>query len=399
MPIEVRRQVAKTIAMRYKNATKKQKKIILDEFCATCGYSRKHAIRLILRWVHILASGRRPRANKSGRIPLYGSTVQHFTVVLWKKMRRMCSKRMKEALPVWLGYFNEPGCTEEVKRKMLMMSPATIDRILKPHRAEWRRGLSATRPGAFIKSQIPIELLDSKVRSPGHIEADTVAHCGSSLLGEFTNSLTLTDLLSGWTENKALWTKRSDEVIYNIKEIRSRLPFRIMSFASDNGSEFLNRPLVDYFSDIRQGRVKFIRRRPYKKNDAAHVEQKNDAMVRKLFGYSRLDHPDFCKIMNEIYVNYWNPLNNYFFPVMKLKKKIRIGAKMKKIYDTPKTPFARLMDSPYLTKLQKERLEMNYLNLNPFTLRQGLDQKLSYFNKLLAKYKNLVHGGDIPKVS
>ena len=146
---------------------------------------------------------------------------------------------------------------------------------------------------------------------------------------------------------------------------------------------------MGYFGEDRLGKIKFIRRRPYKKNDAAHVEQKNDAMVRKLFGYSRLDHPDFCNIMNEIYVQHWNPLNNYFFPVMKLKEKIRIGGKIKKNYDIPKT----------LTAIQKEHLEMNFNNLNPFKLREQLDQKLSLYNKMLSKYKNLIHEGELPKVS
>jgi len=219
--------------------------------------------------------------------------------------------------------------------------------------------------------------------------------CGNTLEGEFTNSLTITDLFSGWTENRAIWTKRSELVIDKLKEIRAALPFNLRGFSCDNGSEFINHDLVKYLKEHRDGRVHFTRRRPYKKNDAAHVEQKNDATVRRLFGYFRVDDPELVNLMNDIYKNYWNPLINYFCPVMKLKRKIRIGGKLRKFYDNPSTPCDRLINSGCLTDMQKQRLITTRDGLDPIKLKEGLDKKLQiYFKKVLDRSKQRVARGD-----
>ncbi len=265
------------------------------------------------------------------------------------------------------------------------MSPATIDRLLRPHRQARQRGLSANKSAAFIKSQIPIELLTSRVTKPGMVEADTVAHCGNSLVGEFANSLTVTDLFSGWTENRAMWGKTSAEVIAKIREMRGSMPFKLSGFACDNGTEFINYDMIKYFRDRKNGIVKFVRRRPDKKNDNAHVEQKNDTHVRQLFGYSRLDSIELVDLMNDIYKNYWGPLNNLFCPVMKLKAKTRIGGKIKKIYDTPATACDRLLHSGALTELQVQNLQLTRQSLSPIKLREALDEKLKLFTSQLTR--------------
>ena len=148
------------------------------------------------------------------------------------------------------------------------------------------------------------------------------------------------------------------------------MPFSLKGFACDNGTEFINYKLLKYFESRKNGKVKFVRRRPYKKNDNAHVEQKNDTHVRQLFGYSRVDSFDLISLMNDIYQNYWNPFNNFFCPAMKLKKKIRIGSKVKKIYDQPKTPYERLLESGCLTDLQERSLIATFEGLNPISLRK-----------------------------
>ena len=378
MTIEARRQYLAAVRLRYKNGTKTQKSRILDEFCQVCSYNRKHAIRL-------LKGEPADSKDKPGPKPTYDTLVVEHLVALWKLMNYMCGIRMKEALPLWLNYYEAPSLTEEVRKKLLAISPSSIDRLLRPYKEGCQRGLSATRKGAFLKSQIPIELIDKHVDRPGYVEADTVAHCGDSLMGEFANSLTVTDLYSGWTANRATLNKQAEDIVQKVREIRSGLPFRMIGFACDNGSEFINRPLVSYLTTNKNGHVKFVRRRPYKKNDAAHVEQKNDTHVRQLFGYHRIAEKELVELMNDIYQNYWNPLLNLFCPVLKLKKKVRIGGKIRKFYDKPKTPCDRLLDSGKLTDLQLANLKADRQLKDPITLKKGLDAKLRIFGERLHK--------------
>ena len=190
---------------------------------------------------------------------------------------------------------------------------------------------------------------------------------------------------SWWTENRATMNKTATKVVDAVREIDEALPFLMESFSSDNGNEFINRELLHYFNTRRWGRVKMARRRPYKKNDAAHVEQKNYSHVRQLFGYVRLDDPAMVPLMNEIYRAYWNPLLNFFIPNMKLVKKERVGSRIRKTYEPiAKTPYERLLESDKISDRMKSRLRDSYSAMNPFTLREMLD-------KALIRFKQLVH--------
>lgn len=378
MTIEARRQYLAAIRLRYKNSTRGQRSRILDEFCEVCGYNRKHAIR-------ILGRPEAPPGHRPGQKIRYGEGVVRHLIALWKLMNYMCSARMKVALPLWLNYYAPEDLSVETRKLLLEISSSSIDRLLRPYKKSHRRGLSSTKAGAFLKSQIPIELIDKHVDRPGFVEADTVAHCGDSLAGEFANSLTVTDLLSGWTANRATWNKSAEEVLTKIKEIRSDLPFRMVGFACDNGSEFINHSLVSYLQNNKNGHIKFVRRRPYRKNDAAHVEQKNNTHVRQLFGYNRVSERELVDLMNDIYRNYWNPLLNFFCPALKLTKKIRIGGKLRKFYDKPKTPYDRLLECGKLTDLQLARLKADRDLLDPIVLKRGLDAKLRLFGERLVR--------------
>lgn len=258
------------------------------------------------------------------------------------------------------------------------MSPATIDRLLRPYRQARQKGLSATKGSANkIKARIPIQLIIGReITKPGFLEADTVAHCGDSLAGYFVNSVTMTDIFSGWTENRATWTKGQTPILEAIRDIEKSLPFAMSGFACDNGTEFLNYELLKYFRMNREQPVEFTRRRPYKKNDNAHVEQKNWTHVRQLFGYDRLEDRELVTLMNEIYEKYANPLANYFIPCVRLVEKTRIGGRIQKKYDSPKTPYQRLLDSSDLSEAAKEKLRLKFQSLNPFQLKQGLQDKL-----------------------
>ena len=382
MSRESLREYIKIMQMRYKNATKKQKGYLLTEITEVGQISRKHAMRLMNGGDYSVCLKRGPRRKYDDRV------IFHLRR-LWEAMNRMCGKRMVSALPLWLGYDEHPELDDELRKALVSISSSSIDRLLRPFK-KCTKGLSATKPGKFLKTQIPLELLDGQVKEPGYVEADTVAHCGDSLSGSFSSTLTITDLFSGWTENTATHSKKSKEIVDGIKDIRRRMPFGWKGFACDNGTEFINRDLFEYLVD-RPDRVKFTRRRPYKKNDAAHVEQKNDTHVRQIFGYERIDHPELIDLMNEIYRDYWNPLLNYFCPAMKLKHKQRIGAKVRKFYDTPKTPCDRLLESKKLTPLRESKLRLKRNELNPFVLQQGLQDRIQLFRELLRKTSALIY--------
>jgi hypothetical protein len=297
-------------------------------------------------------------------------------------MDQKCSKIMKAALPLWLPDYD---CPNEIKTELLFMSHATIDRKLKPFRSEIRRRFRSGTTRGRIKHIIPIKPLDHNVTGPGFVEADTVAHCGGSLSGEFIWSLTFTDICSGWTENRAIFSKASIGVLNAIKHIEDRIPFSILGFNCDNGSEFLNYPLIEYFSpegEKKRSRHLMSRSREYRKNDNAHVEQKNFTHVRELFGYDRFSDINLIPLMNEIF-DEQRLLNNFFVPQVKLKYKLRIGARYKRVYTPAQTPYQRIVEHPNTTEETKERLAIQVESLNPFELRKKIQMKLKAFYKAL----------------
>ena len=376
MPIEFRRAYLDEIRFRYRNSTKKKKGTILDEFCLVCGYTRKHALK-------ILNGTLNPRTKRSGPKSKYQrEDVLLALRELWQLMNEMCSKKMVVAFVDWLPFYE---AKDDVKVLLLQMSASTIDRLLRSHRNPFKKGISSTKP-SLLKNRIPLKLLDGEVTLPGYLEADTVAHCGNSLAGEFGNTLTVTDLYSGWTENRALWTKTTEKMLPQLQDIEERMPFMLIGMATDNGTEFLNEEVVKYLRN-RDAPINMVRRRPYKKNDNAHVEQKNWTHVRQLFGYDRVDDPILIPMMNEIYKAYWGPIQNFFTPVLKLKSKERIGGRVKKVYDTPMTPHKRLLNSPAVPREVKAKLKEQHAAKNPIYLKKELDKKLKEFFKLVDEIK------------
>jgi len=368
-----RQAYLKAIRSRYRRARKKVKVTILDEFCSVCRYNRKYAIRLL---------NQRAKTNKKRRTgpkPIYASTELLIALKrIWFASDQMCSKKLKAAIPLWLPFYETvyKALSPETQDKLLSISAATIDRVLKPIRVAYgRKGLSGTRPGTLLKSQIPIRTDFWDVTQPGFMEADTVAHCGNSLAGDFVWSLTMTDILTTWTENRATWGKGAEGVRDQIEDVEANLPFKMQGFDCDNGSEFLNWHLLRYFTD-HPSVTSFTRSRPYKKNDNAHVEQKNWSHVRQLFGYDRFEDRALVDLMNDLYANEWSRYQNHFIPSMKLKEKKRINSKYFKKYDAPQTPYHRVMASEYVSEEEKERLQTVHTALNPFILKRNIEKKL-----------------------
>jgi hypothetical protein len=375
MPIEARRQYLKAILERYKNANRKQKSIILSEFCQVCGYNRKYAILVLSGSPKRSASSTRP-----GRRRKYNDEFIICLKEVWEATGRICSKKLVAAMPIWIKFFE----FSEVHRDLLLgIGSTSIDRVLKKFKT--MRGISATTPSMF-RHKVPVELIGGYVSEPGHLEVDTVVHCGNSLAGDFVNTLTVTDLASGWTENRALWGKTGIAVVRAMQDVETGLPFRMKSFSSDNGTEFLNKDMETYLTG-RKPPVAWTRRRPYKKNDAAHVEQKNWTHVRELFGYDRFDNIYLRKQMDLIYKDYWNVLQNFFIPVFKMKSKERIGARTKRIYDTPQTPYQRLVTSGYLGEDQVHNLTIRMKSINPVILRKEMEKQLKIFWEEAEKHR------------
>lgn len=379
MPKRLTELYLKRMRERYQNAPKKIKTQILSEFCFNSGYSRKHGCR-------ILNGSIEPRKRRPGPQAKYGTEVVHHLVILWKAMNKICSKKMKAALPLWLKFYKDAN--EEIKQKLINMAPSTIDKKLHPYRGPIPKGKSTTRGLKMMMSKIPLKLLEGEIKEPGWTEMDTVAHCGDNIAGEYAHSITLTDLFSGWTENSSVWTKEAEQVLKKIKKLEARLPFKLLGCGVDNGSEFMNGFLSKYFFD-RPEPIDFVRRRPYKKNDNAHVEQKNYTHVRELFAYERFDQFELTVLMDEIYQVYWNPLNNYFIPALKLISKERHGSKIKKKYDKPKTPCQRLLESDHVSLEVKKQLRHNMSYKNPFFLKKELENKLKVFQQKLEQINRL----------
>lgn len=371
-----RRAYLEAIRARYRRVKKAGKSAILNEFCAVCGYHRKYALRLLG------APFRRAKkpASKPGPTSRYDTPeLIEALHTIWMASDQLCSRRLKAALPLWLPHYATSfrPLSPEVLWLLNSISAATIDRLLKPIRAKvGRKGLSGTKPGTLLKKHIPIQAGVWDITQPGFIEADTVAHCGDSLAGDFVWSLTMTDICTGWTECRATWNKGADGVMTQIKAIQKALPFPVKGFDCDNGSEFLTWHLLRYFQNRKQP-IKFTRSHPYHSNDNAHVEQKNWSHVRQLFGYDRFADARLVKLMNDLYANEFCLFTNFFCPTLKLVSKSREGSRWVRKHSKPITPAQRLLDHPDVTAEQKVKLDALMKSLNPFDLQKRIQGKLT----------------------
>lgn len=238
-----------------------------------------------------------------------------------------------------------------------------------------KRGLSTTKPGSLLKKQIPIKTEQWDESRPGFLETDLVAHCGSSTYGPFVNTIDTVDIATGWTEQRAAWGKSQDAVIEQIKDIENSMPFPILGFDCDNGSEFINHHLMRYFLH-RKTPIQFTRSRSYKKNDNAHIEQKNWTHVREWLGYERFDKPGIVPLLNNLYKTEWRLFHNFFCPSMKLISKQRVKSKTIKKHDVPKTPFQRILESKHVSNDVKKQLKATFDTLDPFILRKAIKTKI-----------------------
>jgi hypothetical protein len=382
-----RRAVIRQAVARYRKADKKRKGLLLDELVALTGYNRWYLVGLLSGHGKTIPGPGRVRLvgdlalkGKRGRRPIYDAVLRPLRQI-WAILDCICGKRLAailpEVIPV-LERHHEIELEPTTRGKLLAISAATIDRLLAPERRKFElHGRSGTKPGTLLKHQIPIRTFaDWDDARPGFVEIDLVAHDGGHAEGDYCHTLDVTDVASAWTETQAVANKAQVWVFEALKDIRARLPFALLGLDSDNGSEFINDQLLRY---CRQEKLTFTRGRPYKKNDGCYVEQKNYSVVRRAVGYARYEGATQLKRLNELY-GHLRLYTNYFQPVMKLKSKQRDGAKVKRIYDAPQTPYRRLLAASSTGKPTRQRLEAQYASLNPAQLKRDITrlQRLLY---------------------
>jgi hypothetical protein len=380
MSQELKRDWIPKLQARYAGRGREGKSRMLDELCQDYEYERKYAIKLL--------GGSLPEPGgkvRVGREPQYG-LIEPVVQAIWLAAEQPCGKRLVPILRQWLPFYERRhGRLSGRQRKLAReISPATLDRLLGPVRAQHGRGRCGTKPGSLLRSEIPVRTGTWDLTRPGFLEADSVAHCGGSLAGDFIWSLTFTDILSGWTEGGAVWNKGAAGVLAATRAVEERLPFGLLGFDTDNGGEFLNHHLWAYMRE-RQAPVEFTRSRPYHSDDNAHVEQKNWTWARQLLGYGRLENPELVTLISELYRTVWAPWQNFFLPCLKLEKKWREGSHWRKRYELPRTAYERLCTPGILPQKQRRQLRERYASLDPFDLKDELEKKLKPILKPVRK--------------
>jgi hypothetical protein len=372
MSKELKKESLPKLQARYLRRSREGKSEMLDELCADYHYERKYAIKL-LRGRLPLPSGK----TRPGPEPRYAEILP-VVKEIWRTAEQPCGKRLVPILRRWLPYYErhyEP-LSRRQHQQLRQVSAATLDRLLACARAaQGRRGRCGTKPGSLLRSEIPIRTGTWDLSQPGFLEADSVAHCGGSLAGDFIWSLTYTDILSGWTEGGAVWNKGANGVLAATRAVEERLPFALLGFDSDNGGEFLNHHLWTYMRE-RQAPVEFTRSRPYHSDDNAHVEQKNWTWARQLLGYGRLEDPELVGPISELYREVWAPWQNFFLPCLKLERKWREGSHWRKRYEEPRTAYERLCEGGCLSREKRRALKERHASLDPFLLKKELERRL-----------------------
>jgi hypothetical protein len=322
--------------------------------------------------LNIYILGQREKIHRN-RPKKYNSRVIKALRDIWYICDCICSKRLKAILKEVIKVLEEKEeivLDDETRKLLLSISGSTIDRLLKEERKRYElTSRSKTKPGTLLKHKIPVKTFsDWDNTKPGFVEIDLVGHDGGNLSGDFIQTLDLTDVATTWTETRAVKNKAQIWVFEALKKIKENVPFKISGIDSDNGSEFINDQLLRYCLDEK---ITFTRSSHYRKNDTCYVEQKNYTMVRKYVGQDRYDSEEELKILNELY-DVLRLYTNFFLPTMKLISKTRIGSKIIKRYDKPKTPYQRVIESKYIEQKNKDELKELYKGLNPAKLKRTI---------------------------
>ena len=376
MDMQAKHQLTISVLPRYLRANKEGKKRILDEYCANTGYHRKHAIRKLkeyqfthgIRW-------KKPGKHRRRRGKVYDMRVQAALATLWNVYDRICAERIHPNMEEMVRKLSACSILKldpDTEAKVTHISLGTLKRLLRDIRErECKKIHGTTKPGTLLKNQIPLRIGQWEEKKPGFEEMDLVAHCGNSSGGDFAHTLNTTDIHTQWFEAEAVLGKAQERVFKAVQHIRGRLPFELLGIDSDNDGSFINHQMYRYCLGEK---IMFTRSRPYKKNDNAHIEQKNWTCVRKVYGYMRIDTEKQVMKMNELFRGPLRHYINFFLPSMKCIEKKRIGSKIVKRYDQARTPYRRVLESQEVSEKTKDGLGTLYNQLNPVLLKGEIDR-------------------------
>ncbi len=356
-------ELLESLRTSYAAGSWKEKVQILNHIVSATGYNRKYATQLLIGYQSLPSFKRR-------RVKTYDEQIHAHLKELWLAANRICSKRLVSLIPTLLPILEERRyltVSDSERTQLLSISAATIDRILKEDRKEYgpkKRSISHTNA---LRQRIPVRTSWEEPEA-GFCEVDLVSHGGQSASGQFLHSLTVTDVATGWTENRALLNKTEQRVLLAIKAVLLDFPSLVLGLDCDNGSEFLNHILVNYCDSAG---IELTRSREYRKNDQAHVEQKNGAIVRRIVGYDRFVGKDSLELLTRLYA-VSRLYHNFFQPSFKLLSKVRIGSKVKKVYDTPATPYQRMLNNSRVSSETKKLLLTTFETLDPIELLESM---------------------------
>jgi hypothetical protein len=372
MSQETRREILVRLRRRYRNAGPEHKRQLLDQAEHLLGYHRKSAVRA-LRAPEV---ERAPWVNAGRPVNYEPKVLLPWLRPIWQATDYACGRRLVAMLPEWIPAYeaHERTLPAEAREKLLGASARTLDRLLEPLRGQGG-GRSLTRPGTLLRHQIPIRGSVWEEGKAGWLEVDTVALCGGSVAGEFVWMLDGVDYATTWVEVRAMWGRGQAGTLAALRDLEASLPFALLGLDSDNGGEFLNYHVLNWLQK-RARPVFMTRSRPYKKDDNAHVEQKNWTHIRQCFGYERHDNPEVVEPINVLVKGAYGQLLNYFHATLKLERKERSQGRLKRIYGVAQTPLARVLASPEVTPETKRRLQQDKARLNPFALKREMDRSL-----------------------
>jgi hypothetical protein len=374
MSQSTRIEVLEKLRRRYQAAGAEHKTKLIDQAVQLLGYHRKAAIRALRQGA---VSSIKGPAVLSGRPVKYEpNLLLPWLRPIWQASDYACGRRLVAMLPEWIPAYeqHEKRMPGEVREKLLLASGRTLDRLLEPLRGQGA-GRSMTRPGTLLRQQIPIRGSLWEEGKAGWLEVDTVALCGGSVAGEFVWMVDGVDYATTWVEVRAMWGRGQAGTLAALQDIEANLPFSLLGLDSDNGGEFLNHHVLHWLQK-RPRPVFMTRSRPYKKDDNAHVEQKNWTHVRQCFGYERHDNPELVEPMNRLVKGEYGQLLNYFHASLKLESKERVAGKLRRVYGLAQTPLTRVLASTEVTKATKERLLQHKAGLNPFALKRAVTQSM-----------------------
>jgi len=373
MSTQTKNEVLAKLRSRYAHAGPIYKSKLLDQAVELFGLHRKSAIRALRRTpcppgAPVLL-GRPCEYRADQPLPLLKP--------IWLAAQQPCGKRLVAALPDGLPFYEQEHrrLSRDTREQVLSASAATLERLLHPLRAQYRRHPGGTRPGTLLRQPIPLATTPWDSTQPGYLELDTVALCGGSLDGDFVWMLDSVDFCTQWVEARAVWNKGWFNTLEQLRDIEARLPFALRGIDNDNGGALLNGHVLRYCQE-RQQPVQMSRSRPYHKDDNAHIEQKNWTRIRQGFGYHRYDNPAVVALLNERTGGPWRELLNFFCPTLQRRRKERVGAQVRRVYGAAQTPYQRLLEHPAVSRQKKTELRQHRARLNPFAWHRQLEKRL-----------------------